>query len=89
VIPLSHDTSPRAEEVWLNLLRKATIARRFALMSNLSASVIRWSRQALREARPNANDHELAVEFVRLNYGDALAAGVAARLAHPRKGVSR
>ena len=87
MIPLSHDTSPQAEEVWLNLLREATVARRFALMSNLSASVIRWSRQALREARPSANDNELAVEFVRLNYGDALAAGVAARLARPGKGL--
>ncbi len=88
MVPLSPDTSPRAEEVWINLLRQASDARRFSMMSNLSATVIRWSRQALREARPGATDDELAVEFVRLNYGAALAAGLAARLALPGKDPS-
>ena len=85
IITLPQNTSPQAEEVWINLLRQASVARRFALMSNLSAAVIRLSRKALRDARPGASDDELAVEFVRLNYGDAVADGLAAGLLGPER----
>ena len=79
--PLSADTDPVAEEVWIRLLRNASEARRFRLVSSLSASVIRWSQAAMRDARPDAREQDLRVEFVRLNYGEALADAVRTRLA--------
>lgn len=84
MMSLASDTDPRVEETWIGLLREASIAKRFRLVSSLSASVIRWSRQAVREARPGITDDDLSVEFVRLNYGEDLATGLARRLAQKR-----
>jgi hypothetical protein len=80
----SGDTDPVVEEVWIGLLRQASTAKRFRMVSSLSASVIRWSRQAVREARPGLTEDDLNVEFVRLNYGEELAMGIAQRLAQQR-----
>ncbi|MBI5535967.1 MAG: hypothetical protein HY898_24820 [Deltaproteobacteria bacterium] len=83
--PLSSDTNPVAEQVWIGLLRNATPARRFHLASSLSSSVIRWSRRAIQETHPTSSDDELSEEFVRLNYGPDLALAVRERLAARRR----
>ncbi len=79
--PLPRDTQPAIERVQIGLLRAASSARRFQLARSLSETVIRLARRALRDARPNASDDDLAVEFVRLSYGDELTSRPAAHLA--------
>ena len=69
----SVDTHPAAEAVQIDLLRKAAVARRFALTASLTQTTIELSRRALRLRYPNANEEEIALMFVSLNYGDDLA----------------
>lgn len=75
-----NDTDPRAAAVQLELLRRATPERRAAIMLKLSRSVISLSRSALRARHPEWSDDEIGLEWVRLNYGEALAAGARAAL---------
>jgi hypothetical protein len=82
-VPLS-DTSPDAERVQLELLRRAGETRRYGLCRSLTESVVELSRRALRERMPGATEREILVRWVELNYGRALADGVAARLDWPR-----
>ena len=77
----SSDTSPEAERVQIELLRKAGEARRYELVCSLSQSVIQWSRESIRKAHPEASENELAVLFVDLCYGKKLANGFRADLA--------
>lgn len=72
----SSDTNPEIERVQLELLRKATDARRFGLVRSLSQSGIEWSRQSLREAHPEASEEELGLLCVALYYGQELADAV-------------
>lgn len=71
VIP--SDTHPEAEAVRLELLRKASVAQRASLMRSLTRTAVASSRRALRRARPDANQQELDLLFVELNYGRELA----------------
>ncbi|GAK59215.1 hypothetical protein U27_06192 [Candidatus Vecturithrix granuli] len=69
----SVDTHPKAEEVQLNLLRKAGPIKRAWLMRSLSQTVLRLSRRTLREMNPDLSEQALNVLFVRYCYGDDLA----------------
>jgi hypothetical protein len=64
-----------AEAVQVALLRDATVARRLGLARSLTATTRRLSRRAIRRARPAATEAEVAIAFVELLYGRALAAG--------------
>ena len=81
----SPDTSPDAERVQIELLRKASEARRFGLVRSLSKSVIQWSRQTIRQAHPDASEEELALLFVAVYYNQELADAVRADLARRRQ----
>lgn len=81
----SMDTSPEAERVQIELIRKASVAKRFALMQSLSRSMIQASRENIRQLHPNASEDELAVIFVELYYGKELSERVRADLER-RKG---
>jgi len=76
-----NDTHPRAAEVQIELLRRATVARRFQLARALSEWTIQLSRRGLCETMPGASELEVGLRFVELHYGPALAARVAAYLA--------
>lgn len=67
------DTSPEAERVQIELLRKATPARRVAMMRSMSAMVIGLSRRALERANPGLSREEIDLLFVKQNYGRELA----------------
>ena len=69
----SPDTSPEAERVQIELLRKAGEARRFALARSMSNTVIQLSRRAIKERFPEMNEEEVGLYFVELNYGKELA----------------
>lgn len=72
----SADTEPMAERAQLGLLRRATVGRRAALSRSLSCTAIQLSRRAIQEANPGASADELAVRWVTICYGPALADGL-------------
>ena len=83
--PLSADTTPEAEEVQIQLLRRATPARRFELVRSLSATTRQLAWDGIRRANPTATETEIDLLFVRYHYGPALAEALARYLAdHPR-----
>ncbi len=69
----SMDTSPEAERVQIELLRKASITKRFALMQSWSQFMIEVNRQGIRKTHPDASEEEIALIFVARNYGQELA----------------
>lgn len=78
----SSDTSPKAERVQIELLRKAGVARRIELTFSLTQSAIELSRQGMQRRYPQASEEELNLLFVEFNYGKELAERV-------RKALSR
>lgn len=77
-MPELNDTSPEADEVQIQMLRKASTAERFAKARSLSGSVVRLSRQAISRNKPLFSDQEVKLEFVSLHYGKTLAEEVIA-----------
>ncbi len=73
MITQSSDTQPAAEKVQIELLRRAGVARRFALAASLTETAIGLCRRSLRRRHPGASEAEIALLFVSLNYGDDLA----------------
>jgi hypothetical protein len=67
------DTHPDAERVQLDLLRKASVARRLALTRSLSATAIELSRRAIARANPQMSAQDQDLLFVEYHYGTDLA----------------
>lgn len=78
--PLS-DTDPETERVHLELMRRASPARRVRLALSLSRSVMSLSRDGLSRRLPDASPEELGLRFVALHYGSDLADELRAHLA--------
>ena len=74
------DTSREAETVQIELLRKLTLAERFAKLRALTARTVRLSKRAIARANPDLDSDELKVRFIELHYGKELAAQVRAYL---------
>ncbi len=79
-----NDTSPVAEAVQLDLLRRAGTARRLALTFSLSSSAIRSSRRAISRRHPDFDERAVLLCWAELHYGADLAARVRAYLAAQR-----
>src|SRR5437899_8067577 len=69
----SKDTSPEAERVQIELIRKAPISKRFALVRSWSQFLIEANRRQIRKDHPNASEEEIALIFVARHYGQTLA----------------
>src|SRR5947209_20006298 len=69
----STDTSSEAEKVQIELIRKAPISKRFALVRSWSQLLIEANRQQIRKDHPNASEEDVGVIFVAGHYGRALA----------------
>lgn len=74
------DTPPLVGRVQVELLRQAGLVRRFELARRVSATVIQMARRAIAGGHPQWSEDEVRIEFIRLNYGQALADGVRRRL---------
>ena len=78
-----NDTDPETKRVHLELLRRASPARRIRLALSLSRTVIRLSLGGLARRLPDASPEEVRLRFVALHYGadlaDELRADLAAR----------
>ena len=82
MLPL--DTDPVAYRIQLDLFRRASVEQRATLARSLSSGTIQLTLRAIREANPNAAEDELAVRFVALCYGEALAERLRRRLEEHR-----
>lgn len=74
------DTDPETMRMWIEMWRRASPQRRLALGRAQSRWCVRVGKEAIRRNRAGLNEAEVGVEFVRLHYGEELAAGVAERL---------
>jgi hypothetical protein len=82
---LSSDTSPEAERVQIELLRRAGPTRRFALARSLSQTVMQLARGGIRRRHPDADEEEVGLIFIATHYGQELAEQVRADLARRRR----
>jgi len=73
MISQSPDTTPEAEKVQIELIRKSSTSRRMAMVRSLSRTVIYLSRRAIKRAKPSLSERELDIAFVANHYGEDLA----------------
>ncbi len=71
--PQSLDTSIEAEKVQIELLRNASVAKRFALARMLTNSTRKMAKNAIKKCNPGKNQRELNLIFVEVTYGKELA----------------
>jgi hypothetical protein len=69
----SPDTSPEAERVWIELLRRTPPWRRLQLADQMSRAVRELSMSGLRLRHPQASEAELRRRFADLHLGSELA----------------
>jgi len=69
----STDTSPEAERVQIELIRKPSPAKRFTIMEAWSQFLIEANKQGIRKNRPDLSEEEVGLIFVANNYVRALA----------------
>jgi hypothetical protein len=67
------DTSPEAEKVQIELLRRCSVAERFAKVRSLTARTFGLSKRAIARANPDLSPQELQIKFIELHYGKDLA----------------
>jgi hypothetical protein len=67
------DTSPEAERVQIELLRKASLTKKFGIVRSLSQSLIQASRRNIRQVHPNVSEEELHLLLIEMYYGKELA----------------
>ena len=67
------DTSPEAEKAQIELLRRCSVAQRFAKVRSLTARAFGLSKRAIARANPDLSTQQLQVKFIELHYGKDLA----------------
>jgi hypothetical protein len=67
------DSRPEAEQVQIELARRATPAEKMAQVRMLSDLAARLSRRAIARAHPELSEAEVELEWVALQYGKPLA----------------
>ena len=72
----SPDTSLDAEAALIELIRKASIGKRFNLVRSMTKQTIWANMHYWRESHPKASEQDAAIHFVFFNYGSVLAAQV-------------
>ena len=71
--PQSVDTQPEAERIMIDVIRKASMSKRFRLVQSLTQSA-RWSSlRAWRECHPGADEQEAAMGYISCSYGRTFA----------------
>lgn len=70
------DTSPEAEKVQIELLRKATNAQRLGLALSMTDLAIGLAKRAIARANPGLSQRELDLIYLEVHYGRELAGRV-------------
>ncbi len=74
--PYTTDTSPDAEEVQLELIRRMTPSDRALKALRMTTRLIRECKSAIARNNPSFTQREIGIAFIELNYGKELAAAV-------------
>jgi hypothetical protein len=69
----SPDTTPEAEKVQIDLIRKSSISGRISIVRCLSQTVTYLSRRSIQRSKPYLSKRELDIAFVSNQYGQELA----------------
>jgi hypothetical protein len=67
------DTEPQAEQVLINLLRDASVARKLAMLGQMNAAARQMALQGLRARHPGATEAQLQRYLADLLLGSELA----------------
>jgi hypothetical protein len=67
------DTSPEAERVQLEILRKMSVAERMGRVRDWTRMLVHLSREGLARANPGVDKRELDILWVEQQYGRDLA----------------
>ncbi|MGZ3626419.1 MAG: hypothetical protein ACXVDN_01960 [Ktedonobacteraceae bacterium] len=81
----SEDTSPVMERVQIELIRKASPAKRFAMMQAWSELLIEANEQRIHKDHPDASEDEISLIFVAQHYGQELADRLRADMARRQR----
>ena len=81
----SEDTSPEIERVQIELIRKAPITKRFAIMQAWSQFLIEANKQRIHKDYPDVSEEEISLIFVARHYGQALADALRADMARRKR----
>jgi hypothetical protein len=71
------DTHPQVRRAQFERLRQMTIDQRIAMAEDLSDMTTHLSRQAIREAMPDASEQHVILRWIELVYGHEIAERVA------------
>ncbi len=71
---LFSDTGPEAEQVLIDLLRRASVARKLEMLGQMNAAARELALQGVRARHPNATDAQLRRYLAELLLGPDLAA---------------
>ena len=67
------DTSPEAEAVQIELLRRASVSERIAKAMSLTRMTFHLAKRAIARANPGLGQRELDLIFIEIHYGKDLA----------------
>jgi hypothetical protein len=81
----SHDTSPEMERVQIEMLQKAPLTKRFAMIESWSQFILEAAKQGIRRDYPEACEEEVALILVARQYGQPLADGVRRQLSQRKQ----
>ncbi len=81
----SMDTHPDIERVQIEMIRKASIFKRFEIIDAWSQFIIEAAKQVIRREHPDISEQEVSLLLVERQYGAPLAARVRAELVHREK----
>ena len=70
---LSADTNPKVEKIQIELLRKASSARKLQMVTQMNNTVRAFMFAELKQRNPNASSEMLRRKFAELLLGDELA----------------
>jgi hypothetical protein len=69
----SLDTRARIEEIQISLLKKQSVAEKFAHVCSLSRTTIQLSKRAIARKNRDFDDEQINLLFIGLQYGNDLA----------------
>ncbi len=72
----SIDTHPKIEQIQISLVKKQSIAEKFAQVCSLSQTTIQLSKRAIARANQNLDDKQINLLFITYQYGKDLAVRV-------------
>src|SRR5450432_1573489 len=78
----SRDTSPEAERVLIELIRKAPISKRFGLVRSMTTFAATLNLKNIQEQQPCTAKEEIAERFIADHHSQALAKQLHVALLH-------